>query len=138
MESSWWDERSACPNSASKSSNNKSKLSLSAVAGIFYILILGMITAIACSLLEYEVVLLKCLIQGENRFSRYKTQVWGQKVRFHLKRFLGQKSLFYVNFGKFRGIFAKPLSIFISNTKKKSTKAVSVLAISTLQKLRRK
>lgn len=62
MESSWWDERSACPNSASKSSNNKSKLSLSAVAGIFYILILGMITAIACSLLEYNVVLLKWLI----------------------------------------------------------------------------
>ena len=53
MESSWWDERSACPKSGSKSSNNKSKLSLSAVAGIFYILILGMTTAIACSLLEY-------------------------------------------------------------------------------------
>ena len=53
MESSWWDERSACPKAGSKSSNNKSKLSLSAVAGIFYILILGMTTAIACSLLEY-------------------------------------------------------------------------------------
>ena len=53
MESAWWDERSACPKAGSKSSTEKSKLSLSAVAGIFYILILGMTTAIACSLLEY-------------------------------------------------------------------------------------
>jgi len=53
LQNKWWYEKTECKNDKDNPSANKNELSLSNLAGIFYILIGGLLVALAISLVEF-------------------------------------------------------------------------------------
>ncbi|CAG7829022.1 unnamed protein product [Allacma fusca] len=53
MEAQWWNERSECGSSNKETTASDDELSLGSVAGIFYILILGLVLAMVVALIEF-------------------------------------------------------------------------------------
>ena len=87
MQNEWWIERSVCPKEASGSKT--SELNLSTVAGLFYILLTGMLMSIFVAMMEYQIFERRRIREkrrrdnkpgGNRRFSKRSLRGYGRAM----------------------------------------------------------